>query len=166
MGLSQEQRAIDAVIANAVHEVRCRAPSGDLVLGLVHALRIVRTQADATGGTDASQIDDLVRSMVLAEKLQRRAINPHAANGRFDRPGPTTLLAQDILGDAAQTCLLLDAAAQTPPIAMLTATQLLVHLLEVMDDPPDLPDIDSRIREPRPAGDWDCLDDQVLASLH
>ena len=166
MGLSQEQRAIDAVIANAVHAVRCRAPSSDLALGLVHALRIVRTQADAAGGTDAAQIDDLIRSMVLAEKLQRRAINRDAGEGRFDPPGPAALQAQEILADAAHTCLLLDDSGHTPPIAMLTATQLLVHLLEVMDDPPSLPEIDNRIREPRPVSDWDYLVDQTLASLH
>ena len=148
MTQSQEAPVVDAVIANAVHHAKLRATPDDVAFGLLHALRLLRDHAEALGASTVGRIDDAVRAQVLAESLQRRAINPRFRHAVLAQPGPTAYPAMEILGDAALTCLLLESSPQTPTAMNRAAHELVEQLREVLGAPPCWSDVDDMLRGP------------------
>lgn len=148
MTQSQEAQVVDAVIANAVREAKLRATPDDVAFGLLHALRLLRDHAEALGASTVGRIDDGVRAQVLAESLQRRAINPRFSHAVLPPAGPTAYPAMEILGDAARTCLLLEGPTRAPTAMNHAAHELVEQLREVLGEAPCWSDVDDMLRDP------------------
>ena len=148
---SVEQSVVDAVIATAMERARDGASPNDVALGIVHGLRVIRREIDSRGVHQAAQFDELVRAVLLGEKLAHRVCHgDDELEGRIGAPGARTDRAMEILGDAARTCLLLDDAGQDPPNPMLTAAEFVHQLICIMDCPPGWSEIDDHLRDDRP----------------
>ena len=145
---SVEQSVVDAVIGTAMERARTGASSNDVALGLVHGLRVIRREIDNRGVHQAAQFDELVRAVLLGERLAYRVCHGDDGDGgQIGAPGAHTYRAMEILGDAARTCLLLDDDKQDPPIPMLTAAEFVHQLINTMETPPGWSEVDDRLRE-------------------
>jgi hypothetical protein len=153
---------IEAVIELAIRTARRRAPSGDIAMGLVAALRRIRAALDEESPIMASQLDASVRDVVIAANLGRREVPAPVA---LPEPGPAAAFASIVLDDAALTCLALNAHTEDNSALHAAICVFAARLVAELGGAPAIGAVLDRIRASGPGGS-EATVSPLSASLH
>ena len=109
------------------------AGMGDVAHGLLTALRRVRVAVEEVGGYPmVSILDGAIRDRLIIRKLRQNRSGDREVLAAMPRPGAGAPVAEIILVDAAETCLVYAAQRADTSDLLLTVFVLLDRLIETL----------------------------------
>ncbi len=160
---------IEPVIDHSLSVAQARALPGDVAHGLLAALRRVRNALDEVGGAGmVSILDGAIRDRLIIRNLRNRRAGERIETSTLPVPGATAHLAETILVDAAETCLLYAAEDNEISGVLLIVFVLVDRLIETLQATPDLNRLHKWLMDGDEAAARAVNDNHVahLASVH
>lgn len=141
---------VTAILASAISVAEERASSGDVVHGVLAALRHLRHTADEEAGyAMASAIDTSVRNSLLVSGMsERRRIGHEPITAPLPPAGPGASIASIIMESAADSCLAVNAHAPDNEPLEIAVNALAMQIGSHLNGLPAWDDVEREMRRP------------------